>query len=135
MSTSDPTRPVTQAVLWTGRVLSVLPCLLLVMAGVLMLIQHPMVVQDSAKHGYSGTSLHFIGAALLVSVVLYLIPRTAILGAILLTGYLGGAVATHVTHGELWVAPVIFGAILWLGLLLRDRKLQAIFPWRKSGHN
>ena len=80
MSTSDPTPPVSQAVLWTGRVLSVLPCLLL-------------------------------------------------------TGYLGGAVATHVTHGELWVAPVIFGAILWLGLLLRDRKLQAIFPWRKSGHN
>ncbi|MFO1008320.1 MAG: DoxX family protein [Planctomycetaceae bacterium] len=131
MSTTDQTPPVSPAALWIGRVLSVLPSLLLVMAGGLMFIQHPDFVQNSAKYGYTGTSLHFIGAALLVSVVLYLIPRTAILGAILLTGYLGGAVATHVTHSEPWYIPVIFGAVLWLGLLLRDRKLQAIFPWRK----
>jgi hypothetical protein len=131
MSTTDPTPPVSPAALWIGRVLSFLPSLLLVMAGVMMFMQHPKVVEDSAKYGYSGTSLHFVGAALLVSVVLFLIPRTAILGAILLTGYLGGAVATHVTHNEPWFIPVIFGAILWLGLLLRDRKLQAIFPWRK----
>ena len=131
MSTNDPIPPVSKAALWTGRVLSVLPSLMLVMAGGMMFMQNPTVVKDSAKYGYSGMSLHFIGAALLVSIVLYLIPRTAILGAILLTGYLGGAVATHVTHSEPWFFPVIFGAVLWLGLLLRDRKLQAIFPWRK----
>ncbi len=97
-----------------------------------MFIQHPQVLEGTVKYGYTPMSLHFVGAALLVSVALYLIPRTAILGAILLTGYLGGAVATHVSHSEPWFAPVIFGAVLWLGLLLRDRKLQAIFPWRKS---
>lgn len=132
MSNAPLPPPVTGAALWIGRVLSVLPSLMLVMAGVMMFIQHPMVVKDSGKYGYTPMSLHFIGAALLVSVVLYLIPRTAILGAILLTGYLGGAVATHVSHSEPWFAPVIFGSVLWLGLLLRDRKLQAIFPLRKS---
>ncbi len=132
MSTDNPTPPVSTAALWIGRVLSVLPSLMLLMAGGMMFIQLPIVVKDSAKYGYTPMSLHFIGAALLVSVVLYLIPRTSILGAILLTGYLGGAVATHVTHSEPWFAPVIFGVVLWLGLLLRDQKLQAIFPWRKS---
>ena len=97
----------------------------------MMFTQNPEFVKNSEKLGYTGASLHYIGAVLLVSVVLYLIPRTAILGAILLTGYLGGAVATHVSHSEPWYIPVIFGAVLWLGLLLRDRKLQAIFPWRK----
>jgi hypothetical protein len=73
---------------------------------------------------------------LLVCTVLYLVPPTAVLGAILLTGYLGGAVATHVHagHGPFEVLfPAIFGAMLWGGLVLRDRRLRSLVPWRCGG--
>jgi hypothetical protein len=70
---------------------------------------------------------------LLASTVLYLIPRTAVLGAILLTGYLGGAVDVHVRAGEGWFSilfPVAFGVLLWGGLYLRDERLRTLVPWR-----
>jgi hypothetical protein len=77
-----------------------------------------------------------LGIVLMVCTVLYLVPATAVLGAILLTGYLGGAVATHVRAGHSpfeVLFPVIFGALLWVGLVLRDRRLRSLVPWRSSG--
>ena len=131
MST-DPQLPTTsKAQLWTGRVLSALPVLMLLPVGVMMFLVRPDVVQSMAEHGYTPKPIHFIGAVLLLSTVLYAIPRTAVLGAILLTGYLGGAVATHVSKGEPWIAPVIFGVVIWLGLVLRDERLRSVLPWRK----
>ena len=76
-----------------------------------------------------------LGITLLVCTVLYLLPRTAVLGAILLTGYLGGAVASHVRHEDGLFAmffPVAFGALIWSGLVLRDLRLNALLPWRSD---
>jgi hypothetical protein len=67
----------------------------------------------------------------LCCVLLYLIPQTAVLGAILLTGYLGGATATHVRVDEAYFMPVVVGILVWLGLYLRDPRLRALVPWRR----
>jgi len=131
MSNDESLPTVSKAQLWTGRVLSTLPVLLLLPMSVMMFLVVPDVVKEMAKSGYTPGSIHFIGAALLVSTVLYAIPRTAVLGAILLTGYLGGAVATHVIKGEPWFAPVIFGVVIWLGLVLRDPRYRFVLPWKK----
>ena len=106
---------------------------MLLPVSVMMFLTLPDLVKNMAQYGYTPKSIHFIGAALLASTVLYAIPRTAVLGAILLTGYLGGAVATHVIKGEPWFGPVIFGAVVWLGLVLRDERLRSVLPWRKPG--
>jgi len=88
------------------------------------------------KFGYSERAIVPLGVVLLVSTILYIIPATAVLGAILLTGYLGGAAATHVQTWEGWF-PVLFavgfGVVAWLGLVLRDAQLAALLPVRKRG--
>ena len=89
------------------------------------------MVETTVKLGYPESLIVGLGAILLVSTVLYLVPKTAVLGAILLTGYLGGAVATHVRVGGGWfpiLFPVIFGVLLWGGLWLRDERLQNLIP-------
>jgi hypothetical protein len=84
-----------------------------------------------ADHGYpAGVALPLFIVEL-VCVLLYAIPRTAVLGAILLTGYLGGAVATHVRVGEPWFLPVIFGVLVWLGIYLREPRLRELAPLRR----
>jgi hypothetical protein len=89
------------------------------------------VIEATVKLGYPESVIIGLGAVLLISTILYLIPKTSVLGAILLTGYLGGAVATHVRVQEGWfsiVFAVVFGALLWLGLYLRDERLRALLP-------
>jgi chaperone required for assembly of F1-ATPase len=111
-----------------GWVLTVLPCLLLVMSGVMKLQQSEEVVKGFADWP-EGVAVP-IAIAELVSTLLYLIPQTAMLGAILLTGYLGGATATHVRLGEdIWI-PVVMGVVIWLGLFLRDPRIRQLVPWR-----
>jgi hypothetical protein len=84
------------------------------------------------KYGYPESVIQGIGAALLVSTVLYVIPRTTVLGAILLTGYFGGAVSTHVRAQELqFVMPVLFGMLAWAGVFFRDARVRQLLPWRK----
>jgi uncharacterized protein YndB with AHSA1/START domain len=80
--------------------------------------------------GWSDSAMFGLGIVEIGCAVLYLLPPTATLGAILVTGYLGGAVATHARMGDMFVIPIVFGAIVWLGLLLRDARLRAILPWR-----
>ncbi len=96
--------------------------------------QMDFVVEASADLGYSATKISIIGGVLLACTILYAIPRTAVLGAVLLTGYLGGAVATNVIAEEgMFYFPVIFGALVWLGLYLRDaERLQPIIPWQRA---
>jgi hypothetical protein len=98
----------------------------LVFDGVIKVMRHPMVLEAGARLGYpDGTALP-IGLTLLACTLLYVIPRTTIVGAVLLTGYLGGAVATHVRAGSPLFEmsfPVIVGAVVWAGLLLRRPEL------------
>ena len=125
--------PISKAALWTGRVLSVVPALFLLLDAVMKLFKPSFVVEGTARVGYPEEVIIPLGIVLLACTVIYLIPRVAILGAILLTGYLGGAVATHVRMGEgLFpiLFPVFFGALLWGGLVLRDPQLRALLPLR-----
>jgi DoxX-like family len=99
------------------------------------LLKPPVVVQATLKLGYPESAIVGIGIALLAGTLLYLIPRTAILGAVLLTGYLGGAVATNVRVGAPVfniVFPMIFSALLWGGLWLRDPRLRELLPLREQ---
>jgi DoxX-like family len=130
MLSDTPT--VSKKMLWTGRILSALPALLLLFGGVMDLLRPPSVVEGTVKMGYPESVILGIGIAVILSTILYLIPRTSILGAILLTGYLGGAVATHVRILDLRSIPfpVLFAVLLWGGLYLRDSRLRALIPLR-----
>jgi hypothetical protein len=99
-------------------------------------VKPAFVVEATVQMGFSENVILPLGIVLLACTVLYLVPATAVLGAILLTGYLGGAVATHVRAGDgpfPVLFPVVFGVLLWGGLVLRDRRLRALLPWRSSG--
>lgn len=123
-----------KAAIWTGRVLSALSILFLLMDGVMKLVKPEIVVKTTEQLGYSERVIVPLGVVLLVCTILYAIPSTAVLGAILLTGYLGGAVATHVrVGGPLFSAtlfPVYIGLLIWGGLYLRDRRVRALAPFR-----
>ena len=124
--------PVSKPMLWAGRILSLLLALLLLMSGIMKLVRPPEVVEGFTKLGYSDGLAVGIGIVELVCTVLYVIPRTSVLGAILLTGYLGGATATHLRVGDPYVMPIILGIVLWLGLYLRDPRLRALIPIKRS---
>ena len=120
--------------LWAGRIMSALPVLFLLMDGVMKLVKPEFVVKATVQLGYPESVIFGLGIVVLVCVILYLIPRTAVLGAILLTGYLGGAVATHVRVGDPLFShalfPVYFAILLWGGLYLREERLRALIPLR-----
>jgi hypothetical protein len=119
---------------WTGVVMSVIPSLMLLMASVMSLSKSAQALQGMAQFGYPENTITAMGAACLVSTVFYIVPRTAVLGAILLTGYLGGAVATHLrveAEKFTFLMPVVFGALIWGGLFFRDARIRNLLPWRK----
>jgi hypothetical protein len=119
--------------LWAGRVMSVLPALFLLFDGGMKLVKPEFVVKATVEIGFPESAIVPLGIVLVACTLLYLIPPTAVLGAILLTGYLGGAVATHVHvgHGAFEILfPGVFGALLWGGLYLRDERLRSLVPWR-----
>jgi hypothetical protein len=119
--------------LWTGRVLSALPALAMVPSAAMKLSHAPKFIEMFAgKFGYPEGAATGIGILELVCVTLYLIPRTRVLGAILVTGYLGGAVATHVRVGDVFVMPLLVGIFAWAGLFLHDERLQELLPFVKS---
>ncbi len=123
--------PVSKQMLWAGRIISALPTLFLLFDGIAKLFKPAFVVEGTVKYGYSESVIIPLGIVLTLCTILYIIPRTAVLGAILLTGYLGGAVDTHVRAGEGWfpiLFPVFFGVLIWGGLYLRDARLRALLP-------
>ncbi len=123
--------PVAKAMVWTGRVLSILLGLFLIFDGVLKLIQPEFVRDTTKKIGFAEETILPLGIVLLISTLLYLYPRTAVLGAILLTGYLGGATAARVQQGDgSFMFPVSFGVLVWIGLVLRDARLRSLTPVR-----
>jgi DoxX-like family len=124
--------PTGKGMFWTGVVITGVVTLFMSMAIFMELTKGQQVMEGMMKYGYPEGVIQYIGAALLVSTVLYAIPRTTVLGAILLTGYLGGAVATHVRAQEMqFIMPVIFGALTWAGVFLRDARLRQLLPWSK----
>ncbi|HVQ38422.1 MAG TPA: DoxX family protein [Pyrinomonadaceae bacterium] len=128
---------VTTTLLWAGRILSGLSIVFLLLDGVMKIFKPAFVVEPTVRLGYPENVIIPLGVVLTVSTILYAIPRTAVLGAILLTGYLGGAVATHVrvTEGLFPVIfPVIMGALVWGGLWFRDNRLRALMPLRQEGN-
>ena len=120
--------------LWTGRILSTLPVLLLLMSGVMDLMKPDFVVKAMVQQGFPEDVIVPLGITLLICTILFAVPRTVILGAILLTGYLGGAVATHVRAGDPLfshiLAPVYFAILIWIGLYLREPRLSTLVPLR-----
>src|SRR6266850_8235305 len=121
--------------LWAGRTMSALPALFLLVDGAMKLVKPEPVVKATVELGYPEGVLFGLGMVLLACNILYLIPRTAVLGAILLTGYLGGAVATHVRVGSALfsiVFPIIFGVLIWGGLYLREPRLRALIPLQEK---
>lgn len=115
---------------WIGWILSGLVGLLLISSGINLLRQSPMVLPTLRHLGYSDSAMLAIGIAELLSIVLFLIPQTAVLGAVMLAAYLGGAVASHLRVGDPVYAPIIVGLVVWIALLLREGRMLAMFPWR-----
>lgn len=126
--------PIPASRLWTGRVLTAIPILFLTFDGASKVMNVAPVREAMVQLGYSADAGVGIGIILLACVALYAIPRTAVLGAILLTGYLGGAIATHVRIGNPLFShtlfPIYIAAMIWGALYLRDARLRALVPLR-----
>lgn len=133
---SADTNQISRKRLWTGRVLTGLVAAFCIMDGAMKLAKPVFVVQATKQLGYPESTIVGIGVALLACTLLYLIPRTSILGAVLLTGYLGGAVAANVRAQQPLfniVFPVIFACIAWGGLWLREGRLTELLPLKSKG--
>jgi hypothetical protein len=126
--------PATPSARWTGRVLSGLPVLFLVFDVAIKLIGHPAVAEASEHLGLPLDLAPRVAVILAACLALYLVPRTAVLGAVLLTGYLGGAVLVHLRVGDPLIShalfPVYVGTLLWAGLYLRDPRVRGLFAAR-----
>jgi hypothetical protein len=123
--------------IWAGRVASAVPVAMMGLSAVFKLVgaatQNPQMAENWAHFGYPPSALLPIGLVELACAIVYAVPRTAVLGAVLVTGYLGGAVATHVRVSEsLWVGPAFLGVLAWLGLFLRDGRIRALLPVRSA---
>jgi len=136
MHTGVQLAAVSRKSMWTGRVLSAIPVLMLLFSGSVKLMKLPSVVQGLAQFGYPVSLITLIGILEVGSTIVYLIPRTAVLGAILMTGFLGGAITTNVRmHNPLFSIPLILGVLVWAGLYLRDQRLGVLIPLRKEAAN
>lgn len=125
------TKPRTDKAALAGKIVSILCILFLLVDAIMKVINHPISVEGSVALGWPADEVQSIGIALLISTILYIIPRTAILGAILITGYLGGAIATMVSAGQPLYFASVFGVLVWAGLYLRDERLRALIPFKK----
>jgi hypothetical protein len=124
--------PTAKKMLWAGRVISAVPVLLMLFSAVLKLVKAAPVVQGFPRYGYPENLIFIIGVLELLSCIVYLIPSTAVLGAILMTGYLGGATATNVRVGDpSYIMTVLLGVFVWGGLFFRDARLRALLPFRR----
>ena len=136
MESSIHTAPSSNKRIWAGRIVSALPVLFLLFDGTIHIMRIPAVVAGFAQAGFPISTAVPIGIIEIVCIILYVIPRTSVLGAIFLTGYLGGAVATNVRQqlpmlGYV-LAPVYVALFLWGGLWLRDDRIRSLIPLSRS---
>jgi hypothetical protein len=125
--------PVSKGRLWTGRIISGLVVLFLLFDSITKVMKVRAVIEASAQLGYPVNAIVTIGIILLVCTAFYIIPQTAVLGAILLTGYLGGAVAANLRIGSAMFNtffPIVFAALAWVGIFLRESRLGVLIPFR-----
>jgi hypothetical protein len=135
MAVATMAAPPSKAVLWTGRALSTIPVLFLVLDGAMKVAQVKPVLEVSEKMGIPLNVIPGLGILLIAITLVYAIPRTSVLGAVLLTGYLGGAVSAHVRVNDPafpTIFPCLIAGLIWGGLLLREPRLRALFPLRGS---
>ncbi len=131
MEPTTPPAPVSKAARVTGYILTALPVLMLLFSGTMKFIPSPQL-NEGFKHLELPVGFAFgLGILELTCTIIYLIPRTAVLGAILLTGYLGGAILCHLRVGDPYFLQFIFGVALWGGLYLRDPRLRDLIPLRR----
>jgi DoxX-like family len=124
--------PVSKTTLWIGRVMSALPALLVLFGSVMKLMKTASVVEGFIRAGVPERLIIPVGIIELVCVIVYVIPQTAVLGAILMTGLLGGATITNLRIGDpTYPMPVVLGMLAWGGLFLRDTRLRELIPIRK----
>ena len=129
--TAPRVAPSTRTV-WIGRILSALPVLLMIVSAIFKLMHSPQVVQGFGVLGVRPELITPIGIIELACVALYLIPPTAVLGAVLIAAYLGGAVLAHMIGGQPVWAPILTAVVAWLGLYLREPRVRALFPLQKQ---
>lgn len=136
MTATIPPAGESKKMIWTGRVISILVVLFLLFDVTGKFMNPPPVAEATAHLGLPATSPSTLGVILLLCVVVYVIPATSILGAILLTGYLGGAVSIHYRAGDPIfthaIFPVYFGILVWAGVFLRDRRVRALIPFKRK---
>ncbi len=135
MPTNLQAAPVSNSALWTGRVISGLVVLFLIFDGAIKLVPLDIVTETSRQLGIPEHLARTLGVLTLIGVALYAYPRTAVLGTILLTGYLGGAIYVHVRAGSPLFSHTLFGVylglLIWGGLWLRDNAVRALIPLRQ----
>ena len=129
----ESSNPTSKKLYWVGWVVSILPSLMLLFSAKVKLFNAEDFAKQMAEMGWPVTVMFGLGIVELTCTILYLIPPTMVLGAILLTGYLGGAVATHVrvADWEHMAVPLAFGVLVWIGAALRDGRLWSLIPWRR----
>jgi hypothetical protein len=130
MQSAIQAAPISKTSLWSGRILSALALLVFAFSGMFVLLKPAAAMQGFVHYGYPDGAMLRIIVVEIACAIVYAIPRTSVLGAILLTGYLGGATATHVRVGEPFFLPIIVGIAVWAGLYLRDARLRALIPLR-----
>lgn len=124
---------VSKGALWTGRVMSAFPILIVLMGSVMKLMRLPAVHEGFARAGLSDSLIVPVGLIELICVITYVIPATAVLGAILMTGLLGAACLTSLRIADpTYPLPVILGMLAWGGLFMRDLRVRALIPFRKN---
>lgn len=136
MQSTLQAKPTSKVTFWAGRILSALAALFLLLDGLGKVMKPPAVVAGTVRLGYSERVIVGLGVLLLVCTILYLIPQTSTLGVVLLTGYLGGAVASNLRVGSPLFSHVLFpvyvGLLVWGGLYLQDMKLRELIPLRRK---
>jgi len=132
MSSDTPSAQVSTKARWAGYVMSALPVFALVLSGVMKVMKPVSVVQGFAHFGYPEATIVPLGIVEIACAVLYVIPRTSVLGAILVTAYFGGATATTLRVGEAWWPTVLTGVLVWGGLFMRLPSVRSLIPLRRS---
>ena len=120
-----------KAALWTGRIISGFIILFMLFDGGAKVVRFAPYVEGTVKAGYADSLVVPLGLVGLVCTILYAVPQTSILGAILLTAYYGGATATHVRLGQPFYFPIVFGVLVWIAMFLREPRLRSLIPLRR----
>ena len=120
-------------IVWAGRVVSIAPVFILLWSARMKLTHNAFYFREWQRIGYPAAALNGIGAVQVTCLILYLIPQTAVLGTVLLTGYLGGAIASYVRMGEPYpvLVPLTTCLLAWLGIYLREERLRKLLPFRR----